>query len=163
VSNQLETLLLVPALLGARLLAARYGKVAFAAVAVLSLLTIAENQLGSDGGGAIVVGVGFAVLAVTMAGAGWRLIVPALGAAALGVRDAVAARGARGVAARERLARPGDDRRLRRGGGARGRPGVPAADAAGAATARPRRGRRLAATAGVARGRVRPPPAGARG
>ena len=85
VSNQLETLLLVPALLGARLLTARYGKVAFAAVAVLSLLTIAENQLGSDGGGAIVVGVGFAVLAVTMAGAGWRLVVPALGAAALAV------------------------------------------------------------------------------
>ena len=50
-----------------------------------SLVTIAENQLGSDGGGAIVVGVGFAVLAVTMAGAGWRLVVPALGAAALAV------------------------------------------------------------------------------
>jgi hypothetical protein len=85
VSNQLETLLLVPALLGARLLAARFGSVAFAAVAVLSLVTIAENQLGADGGGAVVVGVGFAVLAVAMAGAGWRLVVPALAGAALAV------------------------------------------------------------------------------
>ena len=85
VSNQLETFLLVPALLGARLLFARFGPAAFTAVAVLSLVTIAENQLGSDGGGAIVVGVGFAVLAVAMAGKGWRLVAPALAGAALAV------------------------------------------------------------------------------
>jgi hypothetical protein len=85
VSNLLETLLLAPALLGAKLLGDRFGWPAFVAVALLSLVTIAENQLGSDGGGAIVIGVAFAVLAVGMSGAGWRLIVPALGVAALTV------------------------------------------------------------------------------
>lgn len=85
VSNLLETLLLGPALLGAKLLTDRLGWPAFAAVALLSLLTIAENQLGSDGGGAIVIGVAFAVLAVGMSGAGWRLVVPALAFAALTV------------------------------------------------------------------------------
>ena len=73
VSNLLETLLLAPALIGAKLLTDRFGWRAFVAVALLSLVTIAENQLGSDGGGAIVIGVAFAVLAVAMSGAGWRL------------------------------------------------------------------------------------------
>ena len=85
VSNLLETLLLGPALLGAKLLKDRYGWPAFIAVALLSLVTIAENQLGSDGGGAIVIGVAFAVLAVGMSNAGWKLLVPALGLAALTV------------------------------------------------------------------------------
>ena len=85
VSNLLATLLLGPALLGAYLLGKRYGRLAFAAVALLSLVTIAENQLGADGGGAVVVGVAFAVLAVAMSGAGWRLVVPALAFAALTV------------------------------------------------------------------------------
>ena len=85
VSNLLETLLLGPALLGAYLLGKRFGWIAFAAVALLSLVTIAENQLGADGGGAIVIGVAFAVLAVGMSGAGWRLVVPALAFAALAV------------------------------------------------------------------------------
>jgi hypothetical protein len=84
VSNLLETLLLAPALLGAKLLKDRYGWPAFIAVALLSLVTIAENQLGSDGGGAIVIGVAFAVLAVGLS-PGWKLIVPALGLAALTV------------------------------------------------------------------------------
>jgi hypothetical protein len=83
VSNLLETLLLGPALLGAFLLTKRFGWLAFVAVALLSLVTIAENQLGADGGGAIVVGVAFAVLAVGMSGAGWKLVVPALAFAAL--------------------------------------------------------------------------------
>jgi len=85
VSNLLETLLLGPAILGAKLLTDRFGWPAFAAVALLSLVTIAENQLGSDGGGAIVIGVAFAVLAVGMSGAGWRFVAPALGLAALTV------------------------------------------------------------------------------
>lgn len=83
VSNLLETLLLVPALLGAKLLTERFGWIAFAPVAALSLATIAENRLGSDGGGAIVVGVAFALLGVRMAGARPRYAIPALGAAAL--------------------------------------------------------------------------------
>src|SRR5207302_9636621 len=69
VSNLLESFLLAPALIGARLLAARFGPIAFAAVGALALATIAENQLGSDGGGAVVVGVAFALLAVQMRGA----------------------------------------------------------------------------------------------
>ena len=70
-------------MIGARLLAARFGPVAFAAVGALALATIAENQLGSDGGGAIVVGVAFALLAVQMIGARRRYTLPALGLAAL--------------------------------------------------------------------------------
>jgi hypothetical protein len=85
VSNLLETLLLAPALIGAKLLADRFGWKAFVAVALLALVTIAENQLGSDGGGAIVIGVAFAVLAVGMSKAGWKFVVPALGVAALAV------------------------------------------------------------------------------
>jgi hypothetical protein len=83
ISNLLETLLLVPALLGAKLLTERFGWLAFAPIAALSLATIAENRLGSDGGGAIVVGVAFAILAVRMAGARRRYAIPALGAAAV--------------------------------------------------------------------------------
>src|SRR2546423_10660066 len=81
VSNLLESLLLAPALIGARLLAARFGPVAFAAVGALALATIAENALGADGGGAIVVGVAFALLAVELLGAPRRYILPALAAA----------------------------------------------------------------------------------
>src|SRR5206468_4658180 len=55
VSNLLEALLLVPALLGTKLLTERFGWIAFTPIAMLSLATIAENRLGSDGGGAIVV------------------------------------------------------------------------------------------------------------
>ena len=69
VSNLLETLLLVPALLGAKLLGERFGPFAFGAVALLALTTIAENRLGDDGGGALVVAVAFAVLAVTLSSA----------------------------------------------------------------------------------------------
>ena len=82
VSNLLETWLLFPALLGAALLAKRLGWFAFLAIGGLALATIAENALGSDGGGAIVVGVAFAVLAVELLGARRRYILPALGAAA---------------------------------------------------------------------------------
>ena len=83
ISNLLETLLLVPALVGARLLKERFGWTAFAVVGALSLAVIAENRLGSDGGGAIVVGVAFALLAVRMAGARPGYAIPALGGAAL--------------------------------------------------------------------------------
>jgi hypothetical protein len=83
VSNLLETLLLVPALLGARLLKERFGWLAFAAVGLLTLATISENRLGADGGGAVVVAVAFALLAVWTSGAGWKLAIPALGTAGL--------------------------------------------------------------------------------
>ena len=83
ISNLLETLLLVPALLGTKLLVERFGWIVFPPIAALSLATIAENRLGSDGGGAIVVGVAFAILAVRMAGARPRYAIPALAAAAV--------------------------------------------------------------------------------
>jgi hypothetical protein len=83
VSNLLETWLLFPALLGGAILARRFGPLAFLAVAGLALATIAENALGSDGGGAIVVGVAFALLAVQLIGARMRYTLPALGVAAL--------------------------------------------------------------------------------
>jgi hypothetical protein len=81
VSNLLETWLLYPALLGAALLAKRFGPLALLAIGGLALATIAENALGADGGGAIVVGVGFALLAVELLGAPRRYILPALAAA----------------------------------------------------------------------------------
>src|SRR2546423_711757 len=96
VANLLESFLLAPALIGARLIAARFGPIAFAAVGALSLATIAENQLGSDGGGAVVVGVAFALLAVQMIGARRRYTLPALGIAALVVLGVSTSRGAGG-------------------------------------------------------------------
>lgn len=83
VSNLLETLLLVPALLSAAALGRRFGVLGFGAIAAISLLVVAENLLGSDGGGAVVLGVAFASLAVVMGGARSRAIVPALAVAAI--------------------------------------------------------------------------------
>jgi len=83
VSNLIESLLLAPALLGARLLGERLGPAAFGVVGLIALATIAENRLGSDGGGALVVGVAFAILAAGMWARSWRPVVPALGGAVL--------------------------------------------------------------------------------
>jgi hypothetical protein len=63
-SNLLATLLLVPALAGAAILGRRLGLWAFAAVAGLSLVMVGGSQFGADGGGAVVLLVGFAVLLV---------------------------------------------------------------------------------------------------
>ena len=79
VSNLLETWLLFPALLGAKLLAHASAGSRSSRSRGLSLVTIAENQLGSDGGGAIVVGVAFAVLAVGLSARGWRYTCPRSG------------------------------------------------------------------------------------
>jgi hypothetical protein len=83
VSNLLETWLLFPAIAGAAFLGRRFGPLAFVAVGALALATIAENKLGADGGGAIVVGVAFALLAVELIGARRRYTLPALGIAAI--------------------------------------------------------------------------------
>lgn len=84
VSNELETMLLVPAFAGAALLWRRFGPAGFAAVALLAFVMIAGNRFGADGGGAIVLGVGYAVLAVALAGGTRRAALAALaGAAAL--------------------------------------------------------------------------------
>ena len=83
IANLLETLLLVPAILGAKLLTERWGWPAFVSVGALALAVIAENRLGSDGGGAVVLGVAFALLAVRMAGWPKRTAIPALGISGL--------------------------------------------------------------------------------
>jgi len=62
IGNQLETLLLVPLLAGALLAWRRFGSVGLVAFAVLGLVLVTDNRFGSDGGGAIVVGVAFAFL-----------------------------------------------------------------------------------------------------
>jgi hypothetical protein len=72
-SNLLETFLLVPALVGAALLGRRHWSLA-AGVAVLSLVTVAGGHFGADGGGAVVLACGYAVLAVALAEARRRIL-----------------------------------------------------------------------------------------
>jgi hypothetical protein len=62
IGNQLETLLLAPLLAGALLAWRRFGYFGLAAFTVLGLVLVTDNRFGSDGGGAIVVGVAFAFL-----------------------------------------------------------------------------------------------------
>jgi hypothetical protein len=62
IGNQLETLLLAPLLAGAALAGRRYGRFGFALFAAAALVLVTDNRLGSDGGGAIVLGVAFAFL-----------------------------------------------------------------------------------------------------
>jgi mono/diheme cytochrome c family protein len=63
INNLLETLLLVPAFVGAAALG-RGG----VGVAVLALVTIGGNRFGADGGGLVVLAVGYAVLALRLGG-----------------------------------------------------------------------------------------------
>ncbi|MGH2996591.1 MAG: hypothetical protein ACRDON_00135 [Gaiellaceae bacterium] len=81
-SNLLETLLLVPALAGAALLARRFGAPGFALVALLAFVVVAGNRFGADGGGAVVLGAGFAVLTLGLAErARLRIVAAVLGLA----------------------------------------------------------------------------------
>ena len=80
-SNLLETMLLVPAFGGAALLFRRFGWVAFVGTALLAFATVAGNRFGADGGGAIVLAGGFAVLAVLLSGGGRRALAIAVGVA----------------------------------------------------------------------------------
>ena len=72
ISNLLETMLLVPALAGAALLWRRLGAIVALAVAALALVTIASGRLGADGGGAIVLAAGYAVLGAFLVPRGAR-------------------------------------------------------------------------------------------
>ena len=63
-SNLLETMFLVPAFAAAYLLGKRFGLVGFGAAALLTLITVAGSRFGADGGGAIVLVAGYAVLLV---------------------------------------------------------------------------------------------------
>jgi mono/diheme cytochrome c family protein len=81
VSNLLETMLLVPALIGA----ARTGR-AGPAVGMLAVVTVAGSRFGADGGGLIVLLAAYATLALRMAGArlgAARLALVGAGAVAL--------------------------------------------------------------------------------
>lgn len=73
-SNLLETLLLVPALVGAS------SRRTFLPAAVLAVVTVAGSSFGADGGGAIAYCVAFAVLAVGLFGL--RRAIPAAAAVA---------------------------------------------------------------------------------
>jgi hypothetical protein len=78
VTNQVETLLLVPALLPAALLDRR----CLAPVALLAVLVVGAAATGADGAGGIVLVAGFLTLGVRIAGL--RLTVPRLAAIAVG-------------------------------------------------------------------------------
>jgi len=82
VSNLLETMLLVPALLGA----ARLGRAGIA-VGALALVTVAGSRFGADGGGLIVLLAAYATLLLRTTGrrlGAGRLALVAAGAIALG-------------------------------------------------------------------------------
>jgi hypothetical protein len=83
-SNLLETMFLVPAFVGAYLLGKRFGLAGFGGAALLTVITVAGSRFGADGGGAIVLVAGYAVLLVLLAGGGRRSVVLAgAGATAL--------------------------------------------------------------------------------
>jgi hypothetical protein len=82
-STLLATLLLVPALAGAELLGRAFGLWAFAAVAVLALVTVGGSELGADGGGVVVLLAGYAALIVFSYGLTRRTTIAAVAAAAV--------------------------------------------------------------------------------
>jgi hypothetical protein len=81
ITNLPETILLVPALAGAAFFGRTLGLAGFAGVALLAVVTISSARFGADGGGAIVLGVSFAVLAVLLAERAPTWLAPALVAA----------------------------------------------------------------------------------
>jgi hypothetical protein len=80
IPNLLETMLLVPSLAGAALLYRRAGWPFFAGVAVLAFIVVAGGRFGADGGGALVLAAGYAVLASLMASLRGSRLVLAIGA-----------------------------------------------------------------------------------
>ena len=64
VTNQLQTLLLVPALVSAGLLGPRW----IVPIAVLALVTVGASRTGADGGGVLVLAAGFLMLGLRMRG-----------------------------------------------------------------------------------------------
>jgi hypothetical protein len=81
-SNLLATMLLVPALAGAALLTRRWGAAALVAVGALAVVTVGSSRLGADGGGAVVLATGLAVLGAALAGGRGRAWVAAAAGAA---------------------------------------------------------------------------------
>jgi hypothetical protein len=91
-SNVLATLLLAAAVAGVALVARRYGTVLAAVVALVAFVATAGSRFGADGGGAVVLAVAFAVLAVLLYPERRRLVAAAVlaGAALLLGLDVVA-------------------------------------------------------------------------
>jgi hypothetical protein len=84
-SNLLATMLLVAALAAAAFLHPRGGWAAFAGVGALALVTVGGSRFGADGGGAVVLAAGLAVLAVALDGGRGRVWLMAGAGAALAV------------------------------------------------------------------------------
>ena len=82
IGNQLETLLLAPLLAGAAIAARRFGALGFAAFGALGLFLMTDNRFGSDGGGAIVLGLALAFLGARTLRLGVRGFLILLGLAA---------------------------------------------------------------------------------
>jgi hypothetical protein len=82
IGNQLETLLLAPLLTGAAIAARRFGALGFAAFGALGLFLMTDNRFGSDGGGAIVLGLALALVGASILRIGKRGFLVLLGAAA---------------------------------------------------------------------------------
>ena len=85
IGNQIETLLLAPLLAGAFLARRRFGIVGFAVFGVFGLVVMTDNRLGSDGGGAIALGIALAVLGARLFKLGVRGFVGLLASAAAAV------------------------------------------------------------------------------
>ena len=85
IGNQIETLLLAPLLAGAFLARRRFGFVGFAVFGVFGLVVMTDNRLGSDGGGAIALGIALAVLGARLFKLGVRGFVGLLASAAVAV------------------------------------------------------------------------------
>ena len=85
IGNQIETLLLAPLLAGAFLARRRFGIVGFAVFGVFGLVVMTDNRLGSDGGGAIALGIALAVLGARLFKLGARGFVGLLASAAVAV------------------------------------------------------------------------------
>ena len=91
IGNQLETLLLAPLLTGAAICARRFGALGFGAFGALGLFLMTDNRFGSDGGGAIVLGIALALVGATMLRLGKRGFLLLLGASAAVVLKVVSA------------------------------------------------------------------------
>jgi hypothetical protein len=82
IGNQLETLMVVPVVVGAAIAARRYRIAGLTAFSLLALVLITDNRLGSDGGGAIVFGVALAYVGARCCGLGARGFATLLGLSA---------------------------------------------------------------------------------
>jgi hypothetical protein len=70
IGDQIGTLLFAPLLAGAVVARQRLGWLGFAAFSLLGLFVMTDNRLGANGGGAIGLGIGLAVLAARFSGRG---------------------------------------------------------------------------------------------